>query len=85
MEKRERISLVNEAKNIFIKFLYKSIDSKHFSEEVLKEQIDSTFSPPYLLSNYRKYRLFYTYDDYKKIEEKIQLSRLHQYKEEEKK
>jgi hypothetical protein len=85
MEKRERISLVDEAKNIFIKFLYKSIDSKHFSEEVLKEQIDSTFSPPYLLSNYRKYRLFYTYDDYKKIEEKIQLSRLHQYKEEEKK
>ncbi len=80
MEKQARMSLMDEAKNIFVKFLWKSIDVKEYNESRLKEKIDSTFSVSYLLSNYRKYRLFYTYDDYKKIDDEI-----HGYKEEKKK
>jgi hypothetical protein len=64
---KEEISILDETLNIFIKFIYKEIPKEEISEHDLKELINKNFSLNYLLTNYRKHRLFYSYDDYKKI------------------
>ncbi len=60
----EEMCILNEAKNIFIKFIYKECDKINSHDEFIKK-IDEKFPLHYLLTNYRKYRLFYTYHDYK--------------------
>ncbi len=72
MNEKIYYSIIQESKNIFIKFIYKQIQKKSINEKDLYDMIDSSFSISYLLTNYRKYRLFYTYDDYHHILSKIE-------------
>ncbi len=64
---KEEVSILDETLNIFIKFIYKEISKEEISEADLKELINKNFPLNYLLTNYRKYRLFYSYNDYIKI------------------
>lgn len=70
MDNKEELSILDESSHIFIKFIYKEIlkeNMVHIEENSLKEEINKNFTLNYLLTNYRKHRLFYSYDDYLKI------------------
>ncbi len=67
IDNKEKISILDESLNIFIKFIYKEIAKEEINEYDLKEKIKNEFSLNHLLTNYRKYRLFYSYNDYIKI------------------
>ncbi len=60
----EEICILSEVKNIFIKFIYKEITKEEIKEDDLLKKINERFTLHYLLTNYRKHRLFYTYEDY---------------------
>ena len=61
--KETHLSILDEMKNIFIKFVYKE-GFKNIHENDLLFKINEKFSLNYLLTNYRKHRIFYTYYDY---------------------
>ncbi len=63
IDNKEELSILDESLNIFIKFIKK----EEIEESGLKEKINQLYSLNHLLTNYRKYRLFYSYDDYIKI------------------
>ncbi len=62
-DKNRRLNIVDDCKNIFIKFINKEV----LNENDLLKLINEKFSLNYILTNYRKYRIFYTYDDYLQI------------------
>ncbi len=68
-KKKSRITILQEAQNIFTKFILDEVGET--KRDLLITYIDKHFSLPYLLKNYRKYRLFYIYDDYQKVLKEI--------------
>ena len=64
--KQENLDKLNEMENE----LYKHFDKDELfgiQESEIEKILNSTFKMTYLLSNYRKYRIFYTYQDYLNI------------------
>ena len=68
MDKKEgNLCILDEIKNIFIKFVYKEVQKiniEQIPESDLLKKMDEKFQLNYLLTNYRKHRIFYTYNDY---------------------